>query len=153
MIKLLLIAASIFGAKTLFDAGTTVKAANSLKFNPTGIKWKGFKNGSFNFDLIFTIINTSNKIITISFLFCDIYFTTGTKLTSINKQNWNLKIQEEAQTTVKIPVKLFLTDILFIGIDLIKRFKNGKLPKALQLKGYIRVNDFTISFDEIVNIA
>lgn len=150
--KLLLIAVGIFGVSKIIDAKNTAKAADSLQFNPTGVKWNGFKNGAFNFDLIYSIINPVNKDITISFLFCDVFFTTGTKLTSINKQNWNFKIQKEAQTTVKVPVKIYLTDILFIGIDLIRQLKNGKLPEALRLKGYIKANDFTVPFDEIVNI-
>ncbi|MCF6365287.1 MAG: hypothetical protein L3J35_03700 [Bacteroidales bacterium] len=152
MLKLLLAAAGIFGASKLFSAASTAKAADNLQFNPSAVKWQGFKNGAFNFNIIYKIINPVNKDINISFLFCDVFFTTGTKITSINKQNWNLKIQAEAQTSVSVPVKIYLTDLLFIGLDVIRELKAGNFPDKLKLKGYVKVNDFTVPFDETVQV-
>ncbi len=150
--KVLLTVLGAFGVSKLLSAGKTAKAADNLQFNPTAVKWSGFQNGAFNIKLTFSIINPTNTNVNISFLFCDVLFKTGTKITSINKENWNFVIKKESESEVDIPVKIYLSDLLFLGIGLIRQLRNGRYPKELNLKGYVKANDFTVPFDEIIEV-
>ena len=150
--KILLIGAGAFGLSKVLKLKSTVNTADNLQFNPSKIKWGGLKSGSVNFTLTFDVINPTGADMVINFLFADINLTNGTKITSITKENWNFAIKKEAQTKVDVPVKIFFTDLIFLGRSLRQMLRDGKIPKALQAKGYIKVNKFTVPFDEIIDL-
>lgn len=150
--KILLAVAGIFGAVKLMNVGQTKRTADKLMFTPTAAKWKGFKSGSVNFDVIVTVVNPTSANMTINYVFADIFLPGGTKITSLNIENWNKVVKKEATSELIIPVKLFITDLFFLGWKLLNAFKSGKMPKTLQAKGFIRVNKLTVEFDEIITV-
>jgi len=140
------------GYKAL-NIGKTAITADSLNFKPSGFKFTGINKGALNFNLFFDIVNPTQNNMTVNFLFCDLFFKDGNLLTSINLPDYNQSISKAQVSTLTVPVKLFLTDILFNVGPVWKEIKAGKMPTELQAKGYIRVNKITVQFDEPIKLA
>lgn len=136
----------------ILNIGTTAITADSLNFKPSGFKFTGISKGSFNFDLYFDIVNPTQNAITVNFLFSDLFFKDGTLFTSVNLPNYNQRIEKAGVSNIKVPIKLFLTDILFAVGPVWDEIKKGKMPNELQAKGYIRVNKITVPFDEPIQL-
>ena len=142
---------AFLGFKALNISKTAITADN-LNFKPSGFKFMGFKQGAFNLDLFFDIVNPTQNNLTINFLFCDLFFKDGNLLTSVNLPNYNQTVSKAQVSTLKVPVKIFLTDILFNLSPIFSDIKKGKMPTELQAKGYIRVNKITVQFDEPIKL-
>jgi hypothetical protein len=74
-------------------------------------------------------------------------------LTSIEKPNWNKVIAKENTTDVIVPVKVGLTNLASLGVTLFRMIRDeNKVPDKLKFKGYIKVNEIPIKFDEEVKV-
>jgi hypothetical protein len=135
-----------------FNLGTTALTADNLNFKPSGFKYTGIKSGALNFNLYFDIVNPTQNSMKVNFIFADIFFTDGTLLTSINLPNYDKTITKAQVSTLEVPVKLFLTDVLFAVGPVWDAIKKGKMPNELQAKGNVRVNNMTFPFDEPIKL-
>jgi len=155
--KILLLGSLAFGLSKLANVGRTANTADKLEFAPSDANWGGIKTSglksTLNFSLSFDVLNPTRSKMDINFLFCDVFLADGkTKITSITKSNWNYRIEPEDRTRIEIPVKLNLLSLAFLGKAVRNALKEGKTPKQLQLKGYVKVNKLTVPFDEIVSL-
>jgi hypothetical protein len=82
-----------------------------------------------------------------------LFFKDGNLLTSVNLPNYNQTVSKAQVSTLKVPVKLMLTDILFNVGPIWSEIKKGKMPTELQAKGYVRANKITVQFDEPIKLV
>jgi len=136
-----------FKAKRVTDAVSEV----TPKFS--SVKWQGIRSGELNVDTVIKLLNPSNTKVTVNYLFMDITLPNGQLLSTVEKPNWNQVIAKENTTNVTVPVKVGLTSLLALGVTLYKMIKDeSKVPDKLRFKGYIKVNEVPIKFDEEVKV-
>jgi hypothetical protein len=128
-------------------------AVNDVEPKFTAVKWNGFKDGALNIESTVKLLNPSNTKVKVNYLFMDVSLPNGQVLTSIEKPNWNQIIAKENTTDVIVPVKVGLTNLLALGVTLYTMIKDeNKVPDKLKFKGYIKVNEIPIKFDEDVKV-
>lgn len=150
--NLFLIGAGI-GIATLLAKGAAVaKASENVSLNVASVKWKGWKNGALNFDTKLSIQNPTAAAVNVNNLLLDIHLENGAKITTINRPNWNQRIEKEDITTVSIPVKLYLSDLISVGWNFIKLVKDDKRPKNVTIKGSARLNGVPTTINETVKV-
>ena len=150
--KLILIGGGAWALYKIAGIGQTALTAEKLNIAPTGVKWQGIKSGAVNFDIVYTVVNPSNGNLTVNSLFADVFLPNGSKITSINKSNWNQTVYKESTNNISVPIRIYWTELLSLSKELLNSLKTGKMPKELQIKGFIKVNKLSIEFDELVKV-
>jgi hypothetical protein len=128
-------------------------AVNEVEPKFTAVKWNGFSDGSLNIDTTVKLLNPTATKVNVNYLFMDVTLPNGQLLTSIEKPNWNKVIAKENTTDVIVPVKVGLTNLASLGVTLFRMIRDeNKVPDKLKFKGYIKVNEIPIKFDEEVKV-
>jgi len=135
----------------IIKGAKTKNTADKLDISLEAVNWRGWSGGGVNFDVKLNVNNPTGSDITLNYLYLNV-FLESLKLTTINKENWNKVIAKEHNSVITIPVKLYLTDLLFMGWKLINMFRSGKKPSKVRIQGTVRANNFSVEIDEIKNI-